>query len=695
MQGKICGFTPVWMLSLSALLFAASLPPAPALAQAQPSPLPRQIHLGNATVELSGQWRFHPGDSPLFAAPPAASQFLWAQPRFDDAAWATQNLTPPPGSTDPLSGVTGFVPGWTAQGYPNLVGYAWYRISINVDNASPASVPLAIRMPEDVDDAYQIYVNGQLIGHFGDFAPHHVTFYNAKPLAFTVPSSINSGPITIAIRMWMDPGTPLVSQDAGGLHGTVLLGQAPAIQAMLKLAWDDVDRGEAMAIIRTPLLVLAVLLGFTLFWLDRREPAYLWLALASGALLLNLWLTLTGYYADWLSMATENFFSDVVLTPLSTGLWVIFWGYWFGLAEMRRIHRITWGLFALLVLSLAPLRAPLYGSLVPASASTWLLPLTEVCKFAFGAIIFWVVYRGIRTRGIEGWLALPAVLLMPLWLYSDEMLVLHLQHLFNVLGIAVGLPQIAFILMLAAIVLLMMRRFVHGQREREQMTLELEQARQVQHVLIPEALPEVPGFALHSEYRPAQQVGGDFFQILPLAGGEVLLVIGDVSGKGMPAAMTVSLLVGTIRTLVRFTHSPREILEQMNNRMIGRVREGFTTCLILRVGCDGAVTAANAGHLSPYVDGREVSIENGLPLGLEAASTYPETVFRLDPGQQLTLLTDGVAEARDSSGVLFGFDRAAAVSTQPAGHIADTAQAYGQQDDITVLTLIRPLAAAV
>jgi serine phosphatase RsbU (regulator of sigma subunit) len=167
----------------------------------------------------------------------------------------------------------------------------------------------------------------------------------------------------------------------------------------------------------------------------------------------------------------------------------------------------------------------------------------------------------------------------------------------------------------------------------------------------------------------------------------VLVVIGDVSGKGMPAAMTVSLLVGTLRTLAHYTESPSEILAAMNQRMLARSNGGFTTCLVLRCDAEGKLTIANAGHIAPYVAGKELPLENGLPLGIAADTTYAECFFQLAPGEQLTLLTDGVVEARDKAGALLSFERSAALSVQPAKAIACAAQAFGQDDDITVLTL--------
>jgi serine phosphatase RsbU (regulator of sigma subunit) len=157
----------------------------------------------------------------------------------------------------------------------------------------------------------------------------------------------------------------------------------------------------------------------------------------------------------------------------------------------------------------------------------------------------------------------------------------------------------------------------------------------------------------------------------------------------MPAAMTVPLLVGTFRTLAHYTQSPSEILAAMNQRMMGRSQGGFTTCLVLRADADGKLTVANAGHIAPYLMGQELQLQNGLPLGLAAESAYAETTAQLMPGEQLTLLTDGVVEARDKSGALMGFERAAAISTEPAEAIATAAQAFGQDDDITVLSVTR------
>jgi hypothetical protein len=234
---------------------------------------------------------------------------------------------------------------------------------------------------------------------------------------------------------------------------------------------------------------------------------------------------------------------------------------------------------------------------------------------------------------------------------------------------------------------ILVRDLILDRAEKQRLAAELAASRAVQQVLIPDEIPAIAGFQIQSVYKPFGEVGGDFYQILPLADGGVLIAIGDVSGKGMPAAMMVSLLVGTLHALVETTTSPGQLLAGLNRLTQARSHGGFTTCLILRVAADGAVTFANAGHIAPYRSGAEIECQNGLPLGLVAGTPYPESSFVLRAGEQLTLLTDGVVEARNQTGELFGFERTATLSSDSAEAIAQRAQAFGQDDDITVLTL--------
>lgn len=134
-------------------------------------------------------------------------------------------------------------------------------------------------------------------------------------------------------------------------------------------------------------------------------------------------------------------------------------------------------------------------------------------------------------------------------------------------------------------------------------------------------------------------------------------------------------------------------MERLNRQMLAAQDSGFITCLCLRVSREGVVTMANAGHLSPYRSGIEIELDSGLPLGLAADVVYGETVIKLEAGDRLTLLSDGVVEAMNAQHQLFGFERTREISTQSAHEIAAAAQAFGQEDDITVLTVQRVVTA--
>jgi phosphoserine phosphatase RsbU/P len=143
--------------------------------------------------------------------------------------------------------------------------------------------------------------------------------------------------------------------------------------------------------------------------------------------------------------------------------------------------------------------------------------------------------------------------------------------------------------------------------------------------------------------------------------------------------------VGSLRMLP--THTPAEILRQLNRSLAGNLHGGFVTCLAARIHADGVVTLANAGHLAPYRNGEEIPLSPSLPLGIIADADYTEATLRLAPGETFTFLSDGVVEAQSPTGELFGFERTRDVASQSAQSIADVAQSFGQEDDITVLTL--------
>jgi serine phosphatase RsbU (regulator of sigma subunit) len=240
------------------------------------------------------------------------------------------------------------------------------------------------------------------------------------------------------------------------------------------------------------------------------------------------------------------------------------------------------------------------------------------------------------------------------------------------------------------IVLIIFVRFLRIQRDQQRVANELAAARSVQELMIPQEKLATPGFEVESIYEPANEVGGDFYHVQPLDDGSLLVVIGDVAGKGLKAAMNVSMLMGALRSSPE--ESPAKILEFLNRVLAGS--ESFTTCQAACFRANGELVLANAGHLPPYLNSQEVSLPGGLPLGVLPSVRYEEVRLYLHPGDRILLMSDGVVEARRPSGELFGFDRVHNLSNQTAFYIADAAKEFGQEDDITVLT-VRRLAAAV
>jgi serine phosphatase RsbU (regulator of sigma subunit) len=199
----------------------------------------------------------------------------------------------------------------------------------------------------------------------------------------------------------------------------------------------------------------------------------------------------------------------------------------------------------------------------------------------------------------------------------------------------------------------------------------------------------LPNYTIEAAYFPALEVGGDFYQVLPLLDRSVLVVIGDVSGKGLRAAMSGAFAIGAFHALAAEISDPPQLLSRLNREILRGQDRGFITCLCIKLSPSGQMTMSNAGHLPPYKDGEELISEGGPPLGLFPDLVYSESHFEINSGSSLTLLSDGVVEARDPKDEFFGFERTKELSqcSASAYDIAAAAQLFGQEDDITVVKL--------
>jgi hypothetical protein len=657
------------------------------------------ITIGQSAARLYGPWKFTVGDSPL---DPATHQPLWAEAGFDDSKWEDVDLTPKEGATDPTVGFSGYVPGWTMKGHPGYWGYAWYRIRVRL-NAQPGE-KLALAGPSDVDDAYQVFANGTVLGSFGDFTGSWPVVYDTQPMMFTLPTDIVKGAekskegsvmqapatVVLAFRFWMEPNTLINQPDVGGIHTAPLLGDAATVAGGYQSQWLDLIRAYAMSPIELAVFLLLALVAFSLTYFDRADRVYLWMGAVFLVWTVNAGLTTAVILTQFLGGEVINLVSDALILPLGYAGWAMVWWLWFGLRRPAWLPRATAVLTVLLAVSNA-LGGDYFFTVVshPVSAAFHIVSLAV--RLTFVAILLWIVYQGIRLRGVEGWLALPPVLLFGIARFTTELALLHILLYWFPFGVRVGLGDIAELLLAALLVLLLLRRLLVSLENQRRMALDVKQAQEVQQVILPPARMTLPRLEIESEYRPALEVGGDFFQIIPHpTDGSLLIVAGDVAGKGLRSGMLVALLVGAIRSTVDWSADPVVVLRALNNRLLGR-GDAQATCLALRIDADGEATLVNAGHLPPYLNGEPLAMEGALPLGMLAGTVFSVMNFKLAEGDRLLLLSDGIAEARDADGRLFGFERVAQLLQSPpsAAELASAAQRFGQQDDISVISVTR------
>ncbi len=295
--------------------------------------------------------------------------------------------------------------------------------------------------------------------------------------------------------------------------------------------------------------------------------------------------------------------------------------------------------------------------------------------------------EGIRTLGAQAWLMLsPAMMTALLFVWA-----IVSQGRTSAKVTFVG-NTVFQLLIPASVLLILAWRFVRQLREHQRMEGELQQAQAVQTLLVPEQLPQSPWYRVEGTYLPASQVGGDFYQVLPLPDGALMVVLGDVSGKGLQAAMVVSMTVGATRAIVKQTVQPEEVLIRLNRELTGNLKSGFVTCVCASVDMAGIAKVASAGHLPPLLNGTELEMAGTLPMGIVAATDYAAKTIHLKDGDTLTFMSDGIVEARRARDrELFGFERLKLLlSTQPgAAQIARIAQQFGQEDDISVLQITR------
>jgi hypothetical protein len=627
--------------------------------------------LGKPTARLDGTWQFHTGDDPA-----------WSSPTLDDSQWEGIQTNKP----------------WGSQQHFNYFGYAWYRRHITIDPTTNPKLDLSILIPH-VDDVYEVYWNGAKIGGLGTMPPHADWNWNSPPRIFPL-GKAQSG--ILAVRVWkaaalsFDPGT------RGGFFALPLIGSPDAITSYREERNYHWLQSSLYVLSLVFLYGLVGTLTLLAWFTNRNRKVLLWMAaFAYVPFALQLLSGLRIPISYDLSIALQQpFFS---LQDIS--LWFLLL-YLLELDDNPRLVRST-RIIACISMAAACLDG-LTGLIDPSgplvvfgqwsdAILTVIFTLTEV--FAFVLIPFAFKKRHSIATWLVAFFAFATEMISVVntavqqgsrfthWTFAGKIS----QPLFTIQNNPFTAYILSFTLLFLSIVYAVYRYSVDESKRQGAIEQEFKSAQELQRVLIPESLPPIPGFAVTSAYRPAAQVGGDFFQLIAKAEGSSLFILGDVSGKGLKAAMTVSLLVGTVRTLAEIHDDPAEILSGLNRRIHGRMQNGFVTCLILRLDPDGLCTFANAGHLPPYLNQNELHLPPELPLGLVPSASYDKTTIQLEVGDRLTLYTDGLLEARSPAGEIFSFDRLQQLlATQPdARQASEAAVSFGQDDDITVLTITR------
>jgi phosphoserine phosphatase RsbU/P len=603
----------------------------------------------------------------------AGDDLAYAQPDFDDSKWL------------PVDSKT-LLKEYFPHDHPHVV---WRRIHVKV---APTDTGLALQA-YFISRAFEVYVNGQKLIESGQVEPYVPYTRNAQLIVRIPEAQLRAGSVVIAIRArapqtWWTSVVPIFRAN------NLTVGDESALRdrSLLNVI------GENAAGVLEVLVALGVgLVALALFIAQRNRVEYLWIFLlgaweAIGAV--TFISSTINLPASWWSL------TDLMSVAEGIGIVLVFQAF-----LRERFSRMLWLFIVVaLLIRFALQTANLYGTL-PALFTdfSWIFFGT-----VFAVILPLLVWRQMKRGNREA-----GILLIPLFFYSME---IYALIAFNVLlripplhgaskavqlllSLHIGifrleLDDIGGLIFFFSLAVIMVLRSTRMSRQQAALEGELAAAREVQRIVVPEQTEAVQGFDVESVYEPAQQVGGDFFQVLPAEDDGLLVVVGDVAGKGLPAAMLVSVLVGAIRGVAEFTVDPAKLLESLNERLIGRTHGGFSTALAAHITEDGWVTIANAGHLSPYLDGRELELPGALPLGVISGNTYATKQFYLAHGSRLTFYSDGVVEAQNAQGELFGFERARAISTQPAAEIVAAAKQFGQEDDITVVAVARHFAMA-
>lgn len=663
-----------------------------------------------APVMLDKNWRVG------ITANPAA-----AMPDFDDSAWALRNASEsivdvpdedhtsdaPPGAGPPGNG---HPPGDHGD---HQHPFVWFRVHIKLASGH-GPLALLVQLPVSHTSSISVGSGGPGIDVFADGkqiqpeGPHGAdpALYQPMSRIYRLNVSPDATSMVLAVRTIYIP-VGYATYTGFFANRTFILGHPEDLSHSLELWWNHSLFERLPRLFVSILFAVLAMFLFALFFAQKGHREYLWLALHELAQAPLAFLEIAGITARIDEILYAALFLELIV--ISAYLYFEFLVAFLDLPHRWGKLRQRWIILPLRIVAF-PMLAGIGPTLMLVRHGRTFVAILLVIVFVLSILWFigWLLFCFITLiaatarRNFEaGLLLLPLVLtfvgiLEPTITGIKEGMnegansTYHSPLTFQAGPIPIHFASIADVVGLLAIVLIIFFRFLRIQREQEHASSELAAARSMQELMIPQEQIKTPGFEVDSVYTPANEVGGDFYHVESTPDGGLLVVIGDVAGKGMKAAMNVSMVMGALRRIT--DHGPSKILSALNRVLLGG--ESFTTCQAAVFSPNGELVIANAGHLPPYLNTQEIALAGGLPLGVLPGVQYEERRLYLHPGDRLLLTSDGVVEARQPSGELFGFERLHNLSSQSAFYIADAAKSFGQEDDITVLT-VRRLAQAM
>lgn len=361
-------------------------------------------------ITLNGPWKFKTGD-----------HLQWAQPNFNDSEWETVNLAAPPEAHDGDVGLSGYVSGWTARGYPKYSGYAWYRMKVSLDSVRENNMALA--GPPAVEDAYQLFINGSLLGNVGDFSGKVPTTYSIQPRMFLLPESAKKeNNITVAFRVWMSAATLGQAPDLGGIHIAPELGEESSVESKYGLQWEQTIKGYIVEVVEPLMFILLAISMFFVFRNKQQSRSCQWFILA--LVLLALVRANQAIYF-WLQIENTHQYdilTTVILRPLILGSWLMAWWEWYKLRQPQWIPKI------IAILTLIYMGAQLLGLswMSDSINDTLFQKIADYARLLFVALMLFVICQEILKQRRKKWLSLFAVLLVSIGLFSQEIASLHI-----------------------------------------------------------------------------------------------------------------------------------------------------------------------------------------------------------------------------------------------------------------------------